>query len=89
MAQVQRRCALRIACAYRTVSKPAVLVIAGVIPIRFLAQERKYVYICKGDVGKKQASQGGGLKLFSFGKTPGSRYEADGPRDSYLAWNRG
>ena len=33
---VQRRCALRVACSYRTVSDEAVLVIAGVMPIRLM-----------------------------------------------------
>ena len=53
MAQVQRRCALRVACAYRTVSEPAILLIAGVVPIKLLAQEQRYVYTRKEDVGKK------------------------------------
>ena len=44
MAAVQRRGALRIVSAYRTVSEPAVLVIAGVIPIDLLAQERKTIH---------------------------------------------
>lgn len=41
---VQRKGALRVACAYRTVSGPAVLVIAGCIPIDLLAAERKRIY---------------------------------------------
>ena len=36
MAQVQRRCALRVACTYSTVSEPAVLVITGVVPIKLV-----------------------------------------------------
>lgn len=44
IASVQRRCALRIASAYRTVSEPAIMVVAGVIPIFLLAKERKRVY---------------------------------------------
>lgn len=44
MASVQRRGALRIASSYRTVSEPAVLVIAGVIPIDLLASERKQIH---------------------------------------------
>lgn len=51
MAAVQRRGALRVACSYRTVSEPAVLVIAGVIPIDLLAQERRFVYQTKVDLG--------------------------------------
>jgi len=42
--RVQRRGALRVASAYRTVSEPAVLVIAGVIPIHLLARERQAIY---------------------------------------------
>jgi len=54
LAQVQRRAALRVASAYRTVSEPAVLVIAGVIPISLLARERKAVYLRKSE-GDKEA----------------------------------
>lgn len=56
MASVQRRGALRVACAYRTVSEPAVLVIAGVTPISLLANERKRIFERKRVVGKAQAS---------------------------------
>lgn len=41
---VQRRGALRIACAYRTVSEPAILVLTGVIPIHLMASERKRIF---------------------------------------------
>ena len=44
MVAVQRRGALRVACAYRTVSEEAVAVIAGTIPIDLLARERKQIY---------------------------------------------
>lgn len=44
MASVQRRCALRITSAYRTVSESAVLVLASTPPIDLLAMERKEVY---------------------------------------------
>lgn len=44
LASVQRRAALRVACAYRTVSEAAVLVVAGIIPIDILATERKRVF---------------------------------------------
>lgn len=57
LAQVQRRGALRVASAYRTVSEAAVLVIAGCIPIELLAMERKAVYERKTMVGKKIASR--------------------------------
>lgn len=52
LAQVQRRVALRVASAYRTVSHPAVLVIAGVIPIDILAQERSAIYRRKLETDK-------------------------------------
>ena len=41
---MQRLAALRVASAYRTVSEPAVLIIAGVIPIAHLARERQAMY---------------------------------------------
>jgi hypothetical protein len=44
LGSVQRRAALRVASAYRTVSEAAVLVIAGVIPIALQAQERQAIY---------------------------------------------
>ena len=44
MIRVQRQGALRVSCAYRTVSEEAVLVIAGIIPIKLLARERKLIY---------------------------------------------
>lgn len=49
MEAVQRRGALRICSAYRTVSGPAAQIIAGVIPIDMLADERRRVYIRKGE----------------------------------------
>lgn len=47
LAAVQRRGALRIASSYRTVSEPAILVVAAVPPIDLLAQERKFVYTAR------------------------------------------
>ncbi|WP_316206527.1 reverse transcriptase domain-containing protein, partial [Escherichia coli] len=44
LSSVQRRGALRVTSAYRTVSGPAVLVIAGIIPIELQAMERKRTY---------------------------------------------
>ena len=41
--------ALRVSCAYRTVSKAAVLVIAGIIPIKLLDRERKLIYDRKNE----------------------------------------
>ena len=54
---VQRRCALRIACSYRTVSEEAVLLIAGVLPIRLMAKQRKLVYDNKDRIGKVNAAK--------------------------------
>ena len=44
LASVQRRILLGVACAYRSVSKKAVLVIADIIPIDLLGKERAVVY---------------------------------------------
>lgn len=38
--RVQRKMAIRVSCAYRTVSSEAALVVAGVIPIKYLVEER-------------------------------------------------
>ena len=56
MAAVQRRGALRVASAYRTVSEPAVLVIAGVMPIDLMARERKQAYQRKPELGNIAAA---------------------------------
>ncbi|KAJ8969270.1 hypothetical protein NQ317_012910 [Molorchus minor] len=55
VASVQRRGALMIASAYRTVSEPAVLVIAGVMPIDLRATERKTANSTMEEVGAKEA----------------------------------
>ena len=57
MISVQRRGALRFACAYRTVSEVAILVIIGIIRIWLLAKERKLIYYRKneGDVNRIRA----------------------------------
>ena len=55
IARVQRQAALRVCSAYRTVSEPAVLVIAGVIPVKLLAGERKAIYQRQGEIGKDAA----------------------------------
>ncbi|XP_046817454.1 uncharacterized protein LOC124423599 [Vespa crabro] len=57
IAAVQRRGALRIACSYSTVSEPAVLVVAGVIPIDLLAQERQLIHQQRSVLGKEEASR--------------------------------
>lgn len=55
MGAVQRRGALRIASAYRTVSEPAVLVIAGVMPIDIMAMARMQVYNTASERGYLEA----------------------------------
>lgn len=49
LGRVQRRSALRVTSAYRTVSEPAVLVIAGVVPIHLLADETRRVFIRRNE----------------------------------------
>ncbi|XP_015126375.1 uncharacterized protein LOC107047957 [Diachasma alloeum] len=44
MSPVYRLSLLRVACAFRTVSDDAVCVIAGMIPIEILAEERRSLY---------------------------------------------
>lgn len=44
LATVQRRAALRVACAYRTVSEAAILVITKTVPIDLRAKERKRLH---------------------------------------------
>ncbi|KAL4154115.1 hypothetical protein QTP88_001948 [Uroleucon formosanum] len=44
LGRVQRKAALRVACAYRTVSKEAIMVVSGIIPIDILALERHRCY---------------------------------------------
>lgn len=53
--KVQRLGALRVACAYRTVSKEAILVIAGATPISLLATERQRIYERKKEVPSQEA----------------------------------
>ena len=53
LAQVQRRGALRVTSAYRTFSEPAVMVVAGVVPIGLLAKERGPVHVRKSEIGKE------------------------------------
>ena len=50
----QRRSARRISSAYRTVSGPADQVIAGIVPIHLLAQERKRIYERKAETPTRE-----------------------------------
>ncbi|KMQ82650.1 reverse transcriptase [Lasius niger] len=50
VAPVYRLSALRVTSAYRTMSEDAVCVIAGMLPIRVLAEERKSLYRRRGSL---------------------------------------
>ena len=54
---VQRRAALRVACAYRTVSGPGVMVVAGVIPLDLLAVERQSIFRFAPEIGRSEAAE--------------------------------
>lgn len=74
MATVQRRAALRIASAYRMISKPAVLVVASSIPNHLLPRERRFVQKEKPTLGKRKRPEV--LKLIQ-----GQSDKADGSRN--------
>lgn len=63
---VQIKCALGVTCSYRTVSELASLVVAAVIPIDLLAQERKFIHWTVKSLGRK-----GENMLFAEGGPPG------------------
>lgn len=52
---VYRLTALRVCCAYRTVSDEAAFVIAAMVPVDILAREAKYVYELRGIPGNESA----------------------------------
>lgn len=47
MRSIYRLCALRVACAFRTVSDEAVFLVTGMCPVDILAQERRRTYLQK------------------------------------------
>ena len=57
MTAVQRKGALRVTSAYRTVSEPAILVLAGSPPIHLLAQERRVIYLRGLKTPRSQAAK--------------------------------
>lgn len=57
IAAVQRRCALRVASAYRTVSEAAVLAVTGIMPIKLMARQRKQTYETRRELGNVQATE--------------------------------
>lgn len=57
VASVYRVSALRVTCAFRTVSEDAAQVIAGMLPIQLLADERKYLYHQKKKEDQKTAAE--------------------------------
>lgn len=54
---VHRLSALRVCCAFRTVSNDAVCVVAGMMPMDVLAEERKRLYETKSTVPEQQREQ--------------------------------
>lgn len=54
LAKAQRRAALRVASAYRTVSYDAVLVVAGISPIRLQAKQRSFIYSKRNEAHKEE-----------------------------------
>ena len=54
VAAVHRLSALRVSCAFRTVSDDAVCVIAGMMPVEVLAVERKQLYEQRGTTQEEQ-----------------------------------
>lgn len=57
LAALQRRAALRDTSAYRKLSQPAILIVAGVIPVILLAKEKKCDYTNKRDTGEDRSSR--------------------------------
>ncbi|KAK7862431.1 hypothetical protein R5R35_001341 [Gryllus longicercus] len=57
LVRTQRKMALRIVCAYRTVSAEAALVLAGLMPIHILAQERMVLHKARGDDTTKETNR--------------------------------
>ena len=74
IAGVQRLGAQRVVCSYHTVSEPAVMVIAGIIPIDLLAWERKEIFHKKKEVGKETAKKEGRIHTTELWK---HRWEND------------
>ncbi|XP_033221126.1 uncharacterized protein LOC117175528 [Belonocnema kinseyi] len=68
---VQRKEALRVACAYRSVSGPAVLVIVGCTPLTFLPPRGKGYKRPRGQVTTRLTRPGKGNKRFSNGRSDG------------------
>ena len=56
MAAVQCRGALRVASTYRTVSREAMAVTAGMIPIDLLPRQRRRIYDRSTEVGQAEAA---------------------------------
>ena len=77
--QVQRTAALRVSCAYRTVSEAAIIVIAGVIPIDLLAKEGGSSTLQSKSVEQKILIRRLEKEPWNAGKNDGkSRKKADG-----------
>lgn len=59
VASTQRKIALRVASTYRTTSTEAALVIAGMIPLHLLAEERETIYLgdAEGGITKQREEE--------------------------------
>ena len=66
VAAIYRLSALRVASAFRTVSEDAVCIIAGMIPIQTLGEERKHLYQQRGVPRELRESQRKQLRLRSL-----------------------
>ena len=52
---MQRRGALRVASSYQVVPEPVVLVVAGVVPMDFLALEQNHFFKRRDEIGRDAA----------------------------------
>ena len=71
LGSMQRRAELRVACAYRSVSEIAVLVVAGIVPIELLAKERAVVYENRWENQKRPSGRALGSAHFWRGRNGG------------------
>ena len=84
MEAVQRKGALGIASSYRTVSGPAVLVIANVLPIDLLAFERKRTYDRMQEIGKQRAAAEAHASTLATWQYDGRKGRKDGGRTDWF-----
>ncbi|VVC46488.1 Endonuclease/exonuclease/phosphatase,Reverse transcriptase domain [Cinara cedri] len=77
----QRTVALRVATAYRTVSTPAVLVIAGMIPVHLLAEERRRRHSRRGEPRSSERDEEDREEVFR-------RWQEEWSRSEKGTWTR-